>query len=171
MLRQAHEGLLTSTFGEQVKQRYLVFARAVDAYNTHLYLEWEQRVGAVATEKLKQPILCALATTRGLLDSTPDANMHGKIKAPGHQQAPAPMDSKNSGMPLPPYGVNFATELHMIIRESKYLDRMGFQVGMRVLDLDLLVCMSGVWLFPEQNCLGLFFNNATVGSGLLEHEA
>ncbi|CAN0541090.1 unnamed protein product, partial [Ectocarpus sp. 8 AP-2014] len=58
---KAHEGLLTSAFGEQVKQRYLVFARAVDAYSTHLYTEWEQRVGAVATEKLKQPILCALS--------------------------------------------------------------------------------------------------------------
>jgi hypothetical protein len=39
---KAHEGLLTSAFGEQVKQRYLVFARAVDAYITRLYADWEQ---------------------------------------------------------------------------------------------------------------------------------
>jgi hypothetical protein len=32
------------------------------------------------------------------------------------------------GMPPPPYAVNFAPELLIIIRESKYLDRMGFQV-------------------------------------------
>jgi hypothetical protein len=32
------------------------------------------------------------------------------------------------GMPPPPYAVNFAPELLLIIRESKYLDRMGFQV-------------------------------------------
>lgn len=140
--RQAHEGLLTSAFGEQVKQRYLVFARAVDAYSTHLYIEWEQRVGAVATEKLKQPILCALASnSRGqfLFDKSDVAGTKeslghtltgpAKSKVPVHQLAATPADSKGSGMPPPPYGVNFATELHMIIRESKYLDRMGFQVG------------------------------------------
>ena len=33
------------------------------------------------------------------------------------------------GMPPPPYAVNFAPELLLIIRESKYLDRMGFQVA------------------------------------------
>lgn len=137
---QAHEGLLTSAFGEQVKQRYLVFARAVDAYNTHLYTEWEQRVGAVATEKLKQPILCALAASRGqssfenVVDGAGTKEPLGhtflnpaKNRGPMHQQSTTSTDG--SGMPPPPYGVNFATELHMIIRESKYLDRMGFQVG------------------------------------------
>ena len=39
---KAHEGLLTSAFGEAVKQRYLVFARAVDAYINRLYADWEQ---------------------------------------------------------------------------------------------------------------------------------
>lgn len=142
LIHQAHEGLLTSAFGEQVKQRYLVFARAVDAYSTHLYTEWEQRVGAVATEKLKQPILCALAASRGqsAFESVVDGagikeslghtfNNPAKIKGSLHQQSTASNDPKgSSGMPPPPYGVNFATELHMIIRESKYLDRMGFQV-------------------------------------------
>lgn len=140
---QAHEGLLASAFGEQVKQRYLVFARAVDAYNTRLYVEWEQRVGAVATEKLKQPILCALNASRGhassenVLDgaATKEAlghNFNGpvKYKVSAHQQAAVSSDPKGFGIPPPPYGVNFATELHMIIRESKYLDRMGFQVGL-----------------------------------------
>lgn len=143
---QAHEGLLTSAFGEQVKQRYLVFARAVDAYSTHLYSEWEQRVGAVATEKLKQPILCTLSASKGQFsfESVDNAGMKesvghtfnnpAKSKGPMHQQSTMSTDAKGSvGMPPPPYGVNFATELHMIIRESKYLDRMGFQVG------------SGVW--------------------------
>lgn len=139
---QAHEGLLTSAFGEQVKQRYLVFARAVDAYSTHLYSEWEQRVGAVATEKLKQPILCALLASKGqsLFESVESAGMKESVghtfnnptksKGPMHQQSTTSNDAKGTaGMPPPPYGVNFATELHMIIRESKYLDRMGFQVG------------------------------------------
>lgn len=142
--QQAHEGLLTSEFGEQVKQRYLVFARAVDAYSTRLYTEWEQRVGAIATEKLKQPILCALAACRGHFNS--DEINEGGVNEPAstvgnptknskvsiHQQATASVDSKTYGMPPLPYGVNFATELHMIIRESKYLDRMGFQASLNV---------------------------------------
>lgn len=138
--RQAHEGLLTSAFGEQVKQRYLVFARAVDAYNTRLYVEWEQRVGAVATEKLKQPILCALATGKDTLDGAGAKEPGGALSNPTKfnkvsiqpQSTVVPADFRASGMPAPPYGVNFAMELHMIIRESKYLDRMGFQVGASV---------------------------------------
>lgn len=129
-----------------MKQRYLVFARAVDAYSTHLYVEWEQRVGAVATDKLKQPILCSLAASRGLLDNAPDGAVPGKAKAPVHQQAggAVPADSKNSGMPPPPYGVNFALELHMIIRESKYLDRMGFQVIMTMRVVWSVECTSSI---------------------------
>lgn len=115
-----------------------MFARAVDAYNTRLYVEWEQRVGAIATEKLKQPILYAQATTKAR-DETPEsaaakeagsAHMNpakiGKVSV--NHQATGIAECKPGSMPPPPYGVNFAMELRMIIRESKYLDRMGFQV-------------------------------------------
>lgn len=102
-------------------------------------------MGAVATEKLKQPILCALAASRGqsAFESVGDSAGIGIKDPPGnafnkttkgvhgalHHQSTISNDPKGSaGMPPPPYGVNFATELHMIIRESKYLDRMGFQV-------------------------------------------
>lgn len=99
-------------------------------------------MGAVATEKLKQPILCTLSVSKGQspFESVESAGMKEavghtfnnptKSKGPLHQQSTTSADTKGSiGMPPPPYGVNFATELHMIIRESKYLDRMGFQVG------------------------------------------
>lgn len=52
---QAHEGLLSSDYGVECKQRYLSFARSVDAYMTKLYQDWEGRVqntgegGAVVT--------------------------------------------------------------------------------------------------------------------------
>lgn len=107
---QVHEGLLTSFFGEQVKQQYLTFARAVDAYKTRLYSEWEQRVGCLATDKLKQSILCSFEAKEMLNMTT----TNGEVT-----QAVIPYR----------YGVNFATELHTIIRESKYLDRMGYQVS------------------------------------------
>lgn len=41
---QAHEGLLSSDYGVECKQRYLSFARSVDAYMTKLYQDWEGRV-------------------------------------------------------------------------------------------------------------------------------
>ena len=157
-LHQAHEGLLTSYFGEEVKQRYLVFAQAVDAFNIRLYTEWEQRVGAVATEKLKQPILFALTPSGGKdvleLESLPYAppnlasqrhttlkvrataaatNTRSRTRTRIAARGVAP-DSKVTTIPPASfcrpyrYGVNFAAELQMIIRESKYLDRMGFQV-------------------------------------------
>lgn len=184
---QAHQGLLTSAFGEQVKQRYLVFARAVDAYSTHLYSEWEQRVGAVATEKLKQPILCALSASTGQspLESVDSAGMKesvghtcnpAKSKGPMHQSTTS-TDAKGSvGLPPPPYGVNFATELHMIIRESKYLDRMGFQVGRGVWPIlcatlrDQLKLFSIVSRFVTTPCVskkGRFWMN---GPRLLTHD-
>lgn len=103
-------------------------------------------MGAVATEKLKQPILCALAPNRGqssvenVVDGPGTKESLGyalmnstKNRGPINQQSSISTDAKGSGMPPPPYGVNFATELHMIIRESKYLDRMGFQVSAGVL--------------------------------------
>lgn len=117
---QAHEGLLTSFFGEQVKQQYLTFARAVDTYKTRLYSEWEQRVGCLANDKLKQSILCSFGVLSGM-DMLNVTTAKGEITQ---------SDGKSQVIPYR-YGVNFATELHMIIRESKYLDRMGFQVSVR----------------------------------------
>ncbi|CAM9474075.1 unnamed protein product, partial [Phaeothamnion confervicola] len=40
-------------------------------------------------------------------------------------------------MPLPPFAVNFAPELHLMIRESKQLDRMGFAVPEAALNVTL----------------------------------
>lgn len=130
-----------------MKQRYLTFARAVDAYNSRLYSEWEQRVGCLATDKLKQPILCPFGVLSGtemvnVATAIAKGNIHAPAKAAIQQNARTtiPMSSTITKVEVTPsdgkaqvilyrYGVNFATELHMIIRESKYLDRMGFKVS------------------------------------------
>lgn len=122
-------------------------------------------MGAVATEKLKQPILCALSANKGQspFDNVDSAGMKesvghtfnnpAKNKGPMHQQSTTSPDAKGSiGMPPPPYGVNFATELHMIIRESKYLDRMGFQVGPGILFILCVVCPRS-WSLEVHPCL------------------
>ena len=55
-----HEGLLETPEGLEAKQKYLVFARAVDAYITSLYEAWEKQTLEIATDLLKQPILAAV---------------------------------------------------------------------------------------------------------------
>ena len=97
-----------------------------------------------------------------MLENTPDSIIPGKAKASVQQQATGatPADLKNSGMPPPPYGVNFALELHMIIRESKHLDRMGFQVSITssiVLFCIAVDIMRKYIIFPCRNYLYLTY--------------
>ena len=40
-------------------------------------------------------------------------------------------------MPPPPFFVNFSPKLTMLIRESKYLDRMGFEIPETALNVTL----------------------------------
>ena len=110
-----HENLLNSDFGEEVKQRYLSFARDTDAYMRQLFADWKECAQAVVMEKLKQPIL---ATDHV---AYVDAENKGRIEGIGAQ-------TTKVKVPMPPYRVNFSQELSKIIRESKYLDRMGFPV-------------------------------------------
>ena len=130
---KARDGLLATDYGEKVKQRYLAFARAVDAYVTSLYKEWQAHVQQVATEKLKQPILAAAkvdeAADRDRDDGEPAAE---KATAPKKKARPTKFK-----MPAPPYAVNFVAELSLIIRESKYLDRMGFAIPDAALNVTL----------------------------------
>jgi len=142
---QAHEGLLSSDYGQESKQRYLAFARSVDAFMTQLFTDWESRVQNVATEKLKLPILMSLrekeaeeAAQRGGGNNNPAAAAAG---APRQAQINPPPPSSSSAaalrIPPPPYRANFAPELTMIIRESKYLDRLGYQVPEMALNVTL----------------------------------
>ena len=46
-------------------------------------------------------------------------------------------DLEATRMPAPPYFVNFSTQLETLMRESKYLDRMGFTVPEKALNVTL----------------------------------
>ncbi|CAM9407606.1 unnamed protein product, partial [Ectocarpus sp. 12 AP-2014] len=93
--------------------------------------------------------LCTLSASRGQPTAESAVDGAGKEalghtltnpprnKGQTHQQSTSFAESSGSGRPSPLYGVNFATELHMIIRESKYLDRMGFQVPEAALNVAL----------------------------------
>ncbi|GMI47335.1 hypothetical protein TrCOL_g3071 [Triparma columacea] len=140
---KGHEGLLTSEYGEKVKNQYLTFARSVDAFKNSLYKEWEARVSFVATEKLKEPILDSpiLAAQREKEAQLAAEEKEGEKKA-ADKPVPAKSNPTKSAalafkMPPPPYMSNFSPELLMIIRESKYLDRMGFPVPEAALNVTL----------------------------------
>jgi dynein heavy chain len=112
-----HGGLLEDEYGEEVKNAYLVFAKAVDSYIADLYNEWEGTVTAVVIEKLRLPVLCSIAN-----------------------YTPPPKSQKDGSgfvLPPPPYRVSFAHELKMIIKESRYLDKLGFRIPEPALNVTL----------------------------------
>ncbi|OQR86956.1 flagellar inner arm dynein 1 heavy chain alpha [Achlya hypogyna] len=112
---RAMHDLLKSPHGEEVKDKYLVFARAVDAYIRGLHQDWKDKVPATTNEYLKQPILGPpLIETHKVENGAPVLKL-----------------------PLPPFYPNFAPELSMIIREAKYMDRLGFDIPEEALNVTL----------------------------------
>jgi len=107
-------GLLDDEFGLQVKEQYLVFARATDAYINDLFADWEVLVSSTAVERLRQPILQSLSSTQNEV-----------IKGPDFALPPAP------------YRVSFSDDLKLLIRESKYLDKLGFRIPEGALNVTL----------------------------------
>ena len=104
-------GLLDDAFGEKVKASYLEFARSVDSYITDLFNDWEAGVSAVVSDRLKQPVLRSIAAY-----------------STSKQAADKGSEPGNFVLPPPPYRVSFAHDLKMIIRESRYLDKLGFRI-------------------------------------------
>lgn len=110
-----HGNLLDDEFGESVKEKYVTFARATDNYINDLYGDWERLVSNTALEKLRQPILKSIAKY--------DV---AKVEK-----------GVSFSLPPPPYRVSFPEELKMIIRESRYLDKMGFRIPENALNVTL----------------------------------
>ena len=115
-----HGGLLDDHFGESVKEKYLVFARSVDNYINDLYNDWEGTTAAVAVEKLRQPVLKSI-------------NPAFVVSASSNKQ----YEKSLVNLPPPPYRVSFSHDLHMIIRESRYLDKLGFRIPESALNVTL----------------------------------
>ena len=110
------QDLLKSQLGEEVKEKYLQFARLVDAYIKDLHHQWQENVPAIINDRLKQSLLGPRMIETGKTENT---NM------------PILM------MPEAPYHVNFAPDLQSLIREAKYLDRLGFEIPKEALNVTL----------------------------------
>jgi dynein heavy chain len=116
-----HGGLLEDEFGDQVKLNYLDFARSVDTYIAELYSDWETDVATVAVDNLKHPVLRSIAS----YSVAPKTN-EKESRDPG-----------SFPLPPPPYRVSFSHELKMIIKETRYLDKLGFRVPESALNVTL----------------------------------
>eukprot|EP00644_Phytophthora_capsici_P007267 jgi/Phyca11/16825/fgenesh1_pg.PHYCAscaffold_22_\ len=112
---RAMNDLLKSPHGEEVKEKYLVFARAVDAYIKQLHKEWREKVPALTNECLKLSILGP------------------KLLEAGKSETGVMLYK----LPQPPFYANFSPELAMIIKEAKYLDRLGFEIPEEALNVTL----------------------------------
>jgi len=118
-------GLLDDELGESVKASYLEFAREVDDYITELFSEWESTVSAAVVEKLRHSVLRSISA----YSLPPGANVKDTKKAE--------KDSATFTLPPPPYRVNFSHDLKMIIKESRFLDKMGFRIPEAALNMTL----------------------------------
>ena len=128
-----HGGLLEDEYGEGVKEKYLAFARAVDHYITDLFNDWESNVSAVAVEKLRMPVLRSIAGYQ----SAVIGNTGGGAATSGKDKDREKEKDRDFTLPPPPYRVSFSHELKMIIRESRYLDKLGYRIPESALNVTL----------------------------------
>ncbi len=145
MLFKAHNDILLNPFGEEVKKLYLAFAKEVDLYTIGLHKEWEQHVRVVSVGKLRYPVLRLYTTTQSDDEVGDAADETQSIAAPesNFTDPAAPRSSAgNNNLTFNPqwsFSVNFAPELLMIIRETKYLSRLGFDVPEAAMSVTLQV--------------------------------
>ena len=108
---QSMEELLQSEKGQEVSKTFVAVSKAIRHYEQGKFEEWRETVNAKAMSLLKQPIFKAVKD--------------------GVEVPPERRDGTETTL------VNFDAELSILIRESKYLDRMGFAVPETALNVTL----------------------------------
>ena len=106
---QQMDELFSTDKGKEVSKRFVTVSKDIRSYETRLFEEWKENVNTKAMNLLKQPIF--------------RAEMDGKE---------APPETEGASI-----FVNFHQDLIVLIRESKYLDRMGFVVPETALNVTL----------------------------------
>ena len=131
-------GLLDSGEGHRLKEDYLRFAKAVDAYIKSVLRGWKASVDDVVEAGLSQPILGpSLLPEKLTINDIPAIDEErgitvGMAAASAAAAAASALDDTADPIaarcPPPPYRVNFSQELRTLMRESRYLDRMGYLI-------------------------------------------
>lgn len=117
--------MLASDQGRAVTKKYLNVAKSMREYEQQLYVQWCQHVDANSLQYLKTHIL--LKEMQSLQLSTIASN---------------PSSAESSFLNVPSsasekVSVNFRFELKDIIKETKYLDKMGFNIPEAALNIAL----------------------------------
>ncbi|KAJ3299892.1 Dynein heavy chain 10, axonemal [Borealophlyctis nickersoniae] len=114
---QSLQEMLASEQGRGVTKKYLTVAKTMRDYEEQLYVQWCQSVEANSLQYLKTHILARETYT----PHTPFGRAPGTADALAQERV----------------FVNFRPELKDIIKETKYLDRMGFLVPEAALNVAL----------------------------------
>ena len=98
---KSHEGMLTSSYGNIVKHKYLSFARSIDSFKDSLFTEWEKSVAWTVAEGLKRYLI----TESDYVWPPDDKTFSVRLLRP-----------------------NFPPDIKRMIHEAKHLSGLGFQI-------------------------------------------
>jgi dynein heavy chain len=96
-----HEVMLACPLGNNVKQKYLGFARSIDAFKDTIYKKWDKGVTSTVTEALTKTIIIE---SNGVWPSH-DLTATGRFLTS-----------------------NFSPQINQVIREAKYLSDLGLKI-------------------------------------------
>lgn len=145
----SHEGLLSSGYGNVVKQRYLSLARSIDSHKDKLLREWYIQVNSASRDCLRQSILVRADDDESVSPSTSSLRSTSETQSIRQIQSPKLKESKFSlenmtiiqnnrgikGRKLSHLNSNFPDDVFMIIEESICLQQMGFKIPETALHL------------------------------------
>eukprot|EP00957_Ditylum_brightwellii_P196578 14978037-Ditylum_brightwellii.AAC.1 len=122
----ARDGFLSSEFGSEVKRRYLIFARSIDAYKDQIFDDWKSRVVPLTKEGLRRPILTRLeGAVLAKIPLALDGKMADK-SAIGRQKLLATTKAVNTSLLLLELASNFLKEIFDLVDDAKQLAKLGF---------------------------------------------
>ena len=143
-----HEGLLSSGYGNVVKQRYLSLARSIDSYKNKLLREWCIQVNSISRDCLRQSILVRPDDGGSVSPSTSSLRTASETQSIRQIQSHKMKESKISfenmtiiqnnigkGSKMPHLNSNFPDDVFFIVEESICLQQMGYKIPETALHL------------------------------------
>ena len=121
---QSLQEMLSSEQGRAVTRKYLAVARSMREYEEQLYHQWSYSVEPISLQNLKAHILSVEVVPQFSLEQENNPNA-------------APFDPNEAFPRNETIKVNFRPELKEIIKEAKYLDKMGFGIPEAAMNIAL----------------------------------
>ncbi len=145
-MQSTEEEIIRATeIGQTVSFKFKTLARMVLSAEKRWFSSWSESINMTAMQHLKQPIF-RRASPRA---ATPMAGVEGAAAAPPAPAPPPPGKPPATGGSAVAADrnarveVNFHADLIQLIRETRYLDRMGFHIPEIALNVALQVGARG----------------------------